>query len=221
MKSITFLAALTSTTVVSASVFARHHDGEHAAAVTVPTPPTATIPDLGPTASCLASCAVDDVNCRAACVGGASANTEQVNNTYNCITACPQGDGSKAASDAYAVCKEGCINSYYLVSQTPGATPVAAPTSTPSVSAVPTASVSGTAPAESKPTASVSGYSASVSGVRSSTPTISGTTTTRSTPTGTQTPAASTSQPSSDAANGPKLFSAGGLAAVVLAFFAL
>ncbi|CAL3966440.1 unnamed protein product [Diplocarpon coronariae] len=220
MKTTTFLVALASTSVVSASVAARDH-GEHAADTTVPTPPTLTSIQLGPTESCLALCSADDVNCRASCVGGASANTDQVNQTYDCISACPQGDGSKAASDAYAVCKDACITSYYLVSQTPGVTPTPAPTSVSSVSTTATGSVSSSASDATKATASSTSSATSASGTGSRTAATSATSTRTSSASGTESAAATSSSPSSDAANGPSFVSAGSLAAIVLAFFAL
>lgn len=42
----------------------------------------------------------------------------QVNQTDVCVSECPQGDGSIAANNAYGVCVQGCINSYYPTSQT-------------------------------------------------------------------------------------------------------
>ncbi|KAK6584871.1 hypothetical protein PZA11_003095 [Diplocarpon coronariae] len=153
MKTTTFLVALASTSVVSASVAARDH-GEHAADTTVPTPPTLTSIQLGPTESCLALCSADDVNCRASCVGGASANTDQVNQA-------------------------------------------------------------------TKATASSTSSATSASGTGSRTAATSATSTRTSSASGTESAAATSSSPSSDAANGPSFVSAGSLAAIVLAFFAL
>ncbi|KAG4413215.1 hypothetical protein IFR04_013640 [Cadophora malorum] len=158
------------------------------------TTPAATITsvDTSPQATCLAACNPADVNCRAACVGGAHPNSVQVNQTYTCISACPVGDGSKSQTDQYNTCVANCITSYYLAS-TVG--PVSVGTGTTSVSAQTTGSGSN---------------SQSIGGSGSQT-------------TGSDGTAAGTAAPTSttNAASGPILVSAGGIAGLFLAFFAL
>jgi hypothetical protein len=41
-----------------------------------------------------------------------------MNSTTDCVAQCDQGDGSAAASEAYAKCRDGCISSYIIVSGT-------------------------------------------------------------------------------------------------------
>ncbi len=58
--------------------------------------------------------------CEAACVGSAHPNSLQANQTDECVSKCPQGDGSSSAIQNYGNCVEGCIQSYYPTSQTVG-----------------------------------------------------------------------------------------------------
>ncbi len=70
-------------------------------------------------------------------------NSVQVNQTDDCVANCPQGDGSKSASDNYGQCVQACIASYYPTSQTAAPVSVGSETST-SASAGETTSSSGT-----------------------------------------------------------------------------
>jgi hypothetical protein len=81
------------------------------------TAPTTTAP-LTPQQSCLSTCASGDVNCQAVCVGVPHPGTAQVNATTDCVAKCDQGDGSAAASQAYAKCRDACISSYIITSGT-------------------------------------------------------------------------------------------------------
>lgn len=49
-----------------------------------------------------------------------SPNADQINKTTECVAACDQGDGSAAATEKFAKCRDGCISEYYFTS---GGTP--------------------------------------------------------------------------------------------------
>jgi hypothetical protein len=79
---------------------------------------TTTSAALSPEQTCLAACSPSDVNCRAICVGVPHPGDAQISATTDCVAACDQGDGSTAASEAYAKCLNGCISSYIITSGT-------------------------------------------------------------------------------------------------------
>jgi len=79
--------------------------------------PTTTAP-LTPQQSCLNACKPGDVNCQAICVGVPHPGNAQMDSTTDCVAKCDQGDGSKAASDKYAACRNACISSYIITSGT-------------------------------------------------------------------------------------------------------
>ncbi|PVH79144.1 hypothetical protein DL98DRAFT_560841 [Cadophora sp. DSE1049] len=191
MKTSTILFALMS--IVSAELVVR----QDANSTTTPAA-TITSVDTSPQATCLAACNPTDVNCRAGCVGGAHPNSAQVNQTYECISGCPAGDGSKSQTDQYNTCVANCITSHYLGS-TVGPVPVG----------------TGTTSVNAQTTGSGSGASQSTGGA--------GAQTTGSQTTGSEGTASGTAAPTttSNAANGHMLVSAGGIAGLFLAFFAL
>jgi hypothetical protein len=83
---------------------------------------------LTPQVSCALDCTPGDVMCQAACLGNARPNASQIVDTNKCAAACDQGSGSKQDSDAYGVCQQSCIASFFPSSQTafaPGAGQVA------------------------------------------------------------------------------------------------
>lgn len=79
-----------------------------------------TTVSLTPVQTCLAACRIDDVTCKARCVGAARPNESQVNQTNECVAQCDQGDGSPAATERYSQCTQNCIASYYPSTQTVG-----------------------------------------------------------------------------------------------------
>ncbi|KAI9051480.1 hypothetical protein LZ554_004526 [Drepanopeziza brunnea f. sp. 'monogermtubi'] len=223
MKTSSVLLALTSVALASANIVARQ-----AADATVPDTPTLTSISLSPTAICLAGCQAADVNCRAACVGGSFATTDQVDQTYTCIERCDKGDGSFTGNANWASCQQQCINNYYLTSgQTlPPAPVVAAAPETPvnndddddvstPVAASPSLSRSGTSASSTIVSPSGSGNSSVPSTTSSTGPS----------PTASTSRSASSSagpSPTADsAASGPVFVSAGSVFGIFLAFFAL
>jgi hypothetical protein len=111
MKAATVLLAFVA--VASANLIPR-------ADSSVSSPATTTSASLSPTATCLAACSPGDVTCEAACVGAAHPNSSQASETNDCAAQCPKGDGSTAASDAYAQCLAACIASNFPTTQTVG-----------------------------------------------------------------------------------------------------
>ncbi|EON64242.1 hypothetical protein W97_03473 [Coniosporium apollinis CBS 100218] len=79
-----------------------------------------TTVSLTPVQTCLAACPIEDVTCKARCVGAARPNESQVNQTNECVAQCDQGDGSPAATERYSQCTQNCIASYYPSTQTVG-----------------------------------------------------------------------------------------------------
>jgi hypothetical protein len=73
---------------------------------------------LSPTQQCLTACPVGDVNCAAICVNVPHPGETQMNDLTTCVANCDQGDGSAAASAAYATCRNNCISSYIITSGT-------------------------------------------------------------------------------------------------------
>ncbi|KIW07945.1 uncharacterized protein PV09_01848 [Verruconis gallopava] len=128
---------------------------------------TTTSTALTPQQSCLNACAPSDVTCQAICVGVPHPGDAQMNSTTQCVAQCDQGDGSAAASEAYAKCRDGCISSYIILSGTaaPGGsytTAVPPGVSTTAAAAEASGSAAGSAAAtEASATASQTGTSAS------------------------------------------------------------
>ncbi|CBX95340.1 hypothetical protein IAQ61_004160 [Plenodomus lingam] len=130
-----------------------------------PSPPSGL---TGPV-SCALACDAGDVNCQAACLGNARPNASQAIATNECAARCDQGDGTPAATDAYAKCVSDCISNLFPSSQTGvlpnvGPAPVA-PTSTASAAGSPGSGPVATA--SEKPTGA-SGSSPSPSGAGAS-----------------------------------------------------
>jgi len=96
---------------------------------------TITTTSLTPQQTCLAACALGDVNCEAKCIIVPNPNSLAVNQTNTCVAACDQGDGSEAANAAFGKCEQACIASYYMtVTEIGGGGSGSAATAAPSVS---------------------------------------------------------------------------------------
>lgn len=207
MKTSTMFLALVS---LAAAELVVRQDAANSTVTAAPGTPTA---DTSPITVCLSACDPTDVNCRAQCVGGAHPNSAQVSQTNDCINSCSPGSGSAADTDRYNSCVRVCINTHYLSGQsvgiiTPGSV---ASTGTPVVDATST----GAASSASQSTNGV--LSSAVSEATRSATRTTGSTGSTGTPSGSATPTST----ASNAASGPTLVSAGGLAGLVLAFFAL
>jgi len=90
----------------------------HPQASATVTPAASIVSGLTPAQTCIAACPAGDVNCQAACVGAAHPNSSQVVDTTQCAMKCDQGDGTPAATAAYAKCQQACIASFFPTSQT-------------------------------------------------------------------------------------------------------
>jgi len=100
-----------------------------AQSTTVPAPVTSTDPSTAAQSSaseivrCLDACDDSDVTCRAKCIAVPNPTEEQVNDTNECVAACPQGNGTESDILAYGNCVDGCIGQHYFTSTgTPQAT---------------------------------------------------------------------------------------------------
>jgi len=87
-----------------------------------------------------------------------------MNATTDCVAKCDQGDGSKAASDKYAACRNACISSYIITSGTaaPGGaytTKLAPGQSSPSAASAATTAASSSGAASGNSTAKSSSSS--------------------------------------------------------------
>lgn len=162
-------------------------------------PTAAATAGLTPQQSCQIDCPAGDVNCQAACVGGAHPNSSQVVATNECAAKCDQGDGSPEDTEKYSECVQSCIASYFPTSQTVGGAP--AGSGSPAASGA-----SATGPAASGATGSAASQAASGTGADAS-----------GTATGTAAEASGTG-----AANANTVQLAGaGLAGLFMAMFAL
>ncbi|KAI0379724.1 hypothetical protein F5Y04DRAFT_259008 [Hypomontagnella monticulosa] len=63
--------------------------------------------------ACINACAPDDVNCQAKCISVPSPDTQNVNQTTQCVAECPQGNGTATDNLNYADCVSKCIGQYY------------------------------------------------------------------------------------------------------------
>jgi hypothetical protein len=90
---------------------------------------------------CLDACNPGDVACTSKCIAVPNPNASQVNQTNQCITDCPKGNGTAADNLNYENCREGCIGKYYFSAS--GGTPQATTTGAGGSSANPTGSTTG------------------------------------------------------------------------------
>lgn len=143
--------------------------------------------------ACLKSCNAGDVYCQAHCENLPTPDNTAVQATHDCISKCPQGNGTKAETDAFAACEASCVSSLYYTASSSwssytqqtavGATPTngnAGATGTGS----PAASNTGSGSGSGSPSGSGSGSSASPTGSESSSPTSSGNSTSTPKPSG-------------------------------------
>jgi len=96
-------------------------------------PATGTSSAKSPEQTCLDSCDITDVTCRAECLGVARPNESQVEETTKCAEDCDQGSGSPEDTKKYGECQQACFAKYFPSSQTldaPGGASNAAATGT-------------------------------------------------------------------------------------------
>ncbi|KAJ5508841.1 hypothetical protein N7527_010984 [Penicillium freii] len=91
-----------------------------AAADTTTVSPSAitTTPEI----ECAKSCEATDICCTAKCYHVPCPSDNQVNDTNDCVSACPQGTGSPADIQKYAGCEQSCYNSHFWGGNRSGAT---------------------------------------------------------------------------------------------------
>lgn len=107
-----------------------------------PAPTPSLDPATASLVSCVNKCDASDVTCKAQCVGVARPNSSQAVETNECAAKCDQGDGSPAATEAYAKCQAACFESLFPSTQTVAPFAPGSPSSgaAPSGSAAPTQS---------------------------------------------------------------------------------
>jgi len=71
-----------------------------------------------PQETCLKACGPTDVNCQARCVGVPFPGESAMNSATECVAKCDQGDGSQAATDRYALCRNNCLSSFITLGTT-------------------------------------------------------------------------------------------------------
>ncbi|TDZ12936.1 hypothetical protein C8034_v005177 [Colletotrichum sidae] len=114
---------------------------------------------------CLEACQASDVTCQSKCMSVPSPNEDQVNKTTECVADCDQGDGSAAATERFAKCRDDCISKYYF---TAGGTPAATGAAGGSGSGSGSGSGASAASATGSQTAATASGSARASGTGSS-----------------------------------------------------
>ncbi|KAJ5186944.1 hypothetical protein N7449_009938 [Penicillium cf. viridicatum] len=75
-----------------------------------------------PEIECTKSCEATDICCTAKCYHVPCPSDNQVNDTNDCVSACPQGTGSPADIQKYAECEQSCYNSDFWGGNGSGAT---------------------------------------------------------------------------------------------------
>lgn len=164
------------TTVLFSAALIASAAAETATVTTTSTAPVKTDSSYGPQVdACLKSCADKDVNCKATCLGNPNPTKEQVDQTNKCYAACPQGNGTKEETEAYAKCQHDCTLKYFLpnpsnvptmgATQTGSSTPTATDSNgNPGNSTKTSTTTSSTAKPSNNSGASAMVYSASFSG---------------------------------------------------------
>jgi len=69
---------------------------------------------------CIKACALGDVSCTSKCIAVPDPSASQVNQTNNCVAACPKGSGSASDNLNYSNCIDACVGKFYFTS---GGTP--------------------------------------------------------------------------------------------------
>merc|ERR1712137_155298 len=76
----------------------------------------ALTPEQSAAQACLDACAAGDIDCESLCRQVPNPSVDDVNSTTECSADCDQGDGTEAATNAYAECVQSCIRQYYYTS---------------------------------------------------------------------------------------------------------
>ncbi|KAJ5636917.1 uncharacterized protein N7484_010230 [Penicillium longicatenatum] len=70
--------------------------------------------DTGAKEQCAKTCDPRDSCCIAKCYQVPCPSESQVDDTHDCVAACPQGTGSPADTQKYADCEQRCFDTHYL-----------------------------------------------------------------------------------------------------------
>ncbi|KAL9622895.1 MAG: hypothetical protein Q9160_002821 [Pyrenula sp. 1 TL-2023] len=186
---------------------------------TITSAPSSSV-SLSPQASCISSCPVENVTCKASCLGVPAPNSSMVEETTGCAAKCPQGNGSPEDTSSYAACQQACISSSFFTGATGAAGAGSTPTPSPGGS---TASTTGAAAGSTAGSSeSGSGSSPSETGSDSSGSSASGSSSSDgSSSASDSSTGASSSSTGNAAAHVQAGASAAGIFGIVLAAFAL
>ncbi|CAI7592125.1 unnamed protein product [Penicillium discolor] len=103
-----------------------------------------------PEIECAKSCQATDICCTAKCYHVPCPNANQVNDTNNCVSACPQGTGSPADIQKFTECEQSCYNSHFWGGNGSGATATHSSTTSTGTSSTATQTSSDSSSTDSK-----------------------------------------------------------------------
>ncbi|KAK1782118.1 hypothetical protein QBC45DRAFT_430359 [Copromyces sp. CBS 386.78] len=67
---------------------------------------------------CIEACQEGDVSCTSKCIAVPNPSDQDVNDTNDCVTACPKGTGTESDNAKYQSCVEDCIGQHYFSATT-------------------------------------------------------------------------------------------------------
>ncbi|KAK3957099.1 hypothetical protein QBC32DRAFT_2094 [Pseudoneurospora amorphoporcata] len=67
---------------------------------------------------CIEACQEGDVSCTSKCIAVPNPSDQDVNDTNDCVTACPKGNGTESDNAKYQSCVEDCIGQHYFSATT-------------------------------------------------------------------------------------------------------
>ncbi|KAJ4388395.1 hypothetical protein N0V85_007595, partial [Neurospora sp. IMI 360204] len=70
---------------------------------------------------CLEACQDGDVACTSKCIAVPNPSDQDVNDTNDCVAACPKGNGTESDNAKYSDCVQDCIGQHYFTATTGGA----------------------------------------------------------------------------------------------------
>ncbi|KAK3356192.1 hypothetical protein B0H65DRAFT_565502 [Neurospora tetraspora] len=70
---------------------------------------------------CIDACQDGDVSCTSKCIAVPNPSDQDVNETNDCVAACPKGNGTESDNAKYSDCVQDCIGQHYFTATTGGA----------------------------------------------------------------------------------------------------
>ncbi|KAK3395920.1 hypothetical protein B0T20DRAFT_48625 [Sordaria brevicollis] len=77
---------------------------------------------------CIEACDEGDVSCTSKCIAVPNPSEDDANDTNECVSACPKGQGTEADNAKYSDCVQDCIGQHFFTATTGAGGAVAAPT---------------------------------------------------------------------------------------------